>query len=68
MSENEEIQTEIQPSKIEIERKKMLESVKQWKAIINNLTDKLKGDVKDATDIQAEAISHRQSVVEEIKI
>ena len=46
----------------------MLESVKQWKAIINNLTDKLKGDVKDATDIQAEAISHRQSVVEEIKI
>ena len=65
--ENEEIQPEVQPSKIEIERKKMLESVKQWRAVVNSLTIKLQGDVKFATDIQAEAISHRQGVVEEIK-
>ena len=64
MSENEEIQL----SKIEIERKKMLESVKQWKGVVINLTNKLKGDVKEATDIQAEAISQRQNAVEEIKV
>jgi len=47
--------------------KRMSESTKQWKIIIDSLTTKLRGDIKFAIDIQAEAISHRQSVVEEVK-
>lgn len=46
--------------------KKMIESKKMWKATIKNLTEKLKGDVRFATDIQAEAISQRQNVVDEV--
>lgn len=48
--------------------KKMIESTKQWKAIVDGLTLRLRGDIKDVIDIQAEAISHRQSVIEEVKI
>jgi hypothetical protein len=47
--------------------KKMLDSTKQWKAIIDNLTERLRGDIKYIIDVQAEAISHRQTVVEEVK-
>ena len=43
-----------------------IESKKLWKATIKFLTDKLKEDIKNAADIQAEAISHRQSVVDEV--
>ena len=46
--------------------KKMIESKKVWKATIKNLTEKLKGDVRFATDIQAEAISQRQNVIDEV--
>ena len=48
--------------------KEIIDSRKQWKAIVTNLSLRLKGDFKDVIDIQAEAISHRQSVVEEVNI
>lgn len=49
--------------------KKMIESKQLWKATIKSLTDRLReGDVKFASDIQAEAISQRQSVVDEVNI
>lgn len=49
--------------------KRIIESEKQWIAVINNLTNRLKDDdLKDIIDIQAEAISHRQSVISEIRI
>lgn len=48
--------------------KEIIDSRKQWKAIVTNLSLRLKGDFKDVVDIQAEAISHRQSVVEEVNI
>lgn len=47
--------------------KKMTESTKQWKGLVNNLTEKLKDDIKYAVDVQAEAISQRQNVVDEVK-
>jgi hypothetical protein len=62
MSENEEKKSYKEVSL------KMLQSTKQWRAIVNNLTSRLQGDLKDVIDIQAEAISHRQTVIEEIKI
>ena len=52
-------------SRKEISRK-MIESKKVWKATIKSLTEKLKGDVRFATDIQAEAISQRQNVIDEV--
>lgn len=49
--------------------KKMVESKKQWTAIVRILTNRLRNDnLKDVYDIQAEAISHRQNVVEEVNI
>ena len=60
MSENEDSRKELS--------KKMLDSTKQWKVIVQTLVAKLSGDIKYCIDIQAEAISHRQSVVEEVKI
>ena len=61
MSENEE-----QDSRKEL-TKQMKESQKKWETIVNNLTYKLKNEsIKDVCDIQAEAISHRQSVVGEV--
>jgi len=47
--------------------KQIFDSTKNWKIIIDNLTTRLRGDIKFAIDIQTEAISHRQSVVEEVK-
>lgn len=62
MSENEELDSR---QKLQ---KKMLESSKQWIAIVNKLTGRLiHDDLKNIADIQAEAISQRQMVVEEIK-
>ena len=52
-------------SRKEISRK-MIESKKVWKATIKSLTEKLKGDVRFATDIQAEAISQRQNIIDEV--
>ena len=60
-------ETEEKDSRKEIS-KKMIDSTKQWKSIVNDLTKRLSGDIKFVIDIQAEAISHRQSVIEEIKI
>jgi len=48
--------------------KEMIESRKQWGSVVSNLSFRLKGDFKDVVDIQAEAISHRQNVVEEVNI
>ena len=62
MSENEDLDSR---QKLQ---KKMLESSKQWIAIVNKLTSRLiHDDLKNIADIQAEAISQRQMVVEEIK-
>lgn len=62
MSENEELDSR---QKLQ---KKMSESSKQWIAIVNKLTGRLiHDDLKNIADIQAEAISQRQMVVEEIK-
>jgi len=61
-------ETEEKDSRKEEISKKMIESTKQWKAIINALTSRLRGDIKDVIDIQAEAISYRQTVIEEVKI
>ena len=60
MSESEETDSRKEISK------KMIESKKVWKATIKNLTEKLKGDVRFATDIQAEAISQRQNAIDEV--
>lgn len=49
--------------------KKMLESSKYWIAIVSDLTRRIKeDDIKKIIDIQAEAISHRQIVIDEIRI
>jgi len=65
MSETEE-KIEEKDSRKEIS-KKMIESTKQWKSIVKDLSTRLRGDVKYVIDIQSEAISHRQDVVEEIR-
>lgn len=52
----------------ELYEKKIKDSKKQWKGIIDNLTQRLRNDIKDIIDVQAEAISHRQSVIDEINI
>lgn len=59
MSNNEDKRKEL--SKI------MIDSEQQWKAIIKTLTTKLKGDVKDVIELQADTISYRQIAVDEIK-
>ena len=61
MSENEENDSR------KILTKKMNESKKMWISTVKMLTNKLReGDVKYASDIQSEAISYRQSVVDEV--
>jgi len=66
MPENDEKDVD---SKKEEVSKKMFESRKQWTAIIRILTDRIRNDdVKNAYEIQAEAISYRQSVVDEVNI
>jgi hypothetical protein len=47
---------------------KMSESKKQWKYVIKDLSVRLPGDLKDVVEIQAEAISQRQNVVDEVNI
>lgn len=51
--------------------KKMNESVLYWRAIINKLTDRVKdmslNGIKEVPVIQAEAISYRQMVGEEVR-
>lgn len=48
--------------------KKMLDSSKYWIAIVADLTRRIKeDDIKKIIDIQAEAISHRQIVIDEIR-
>lgn len=62
--------TEEKPEKTsrEIITKNMIESTAKWTATVKVLTEKIKGaDVRYVVDIQAEAISQRQSVIEEIK-
>ena len=47
---------------------RMIKSTKPWKLIVDGLTKRIRYDhLKDVIDIQAEAISHRQSVIEEIR-
>jgi hypothetical protein len=46
----------------------ILESEKEWSVKIKILSSKLKGDVKDVVELQAETISYRQDIVEEIKL
>jgi len=47
--------------------KKIVESTIQWRAIIKKLSDRVRGDLKDIVDVQAEAISQRQIISEEVK-
>lgn len=48
--------------------KKMLESSKYWISIVSNLSKRLReDDIRKIIDIQAEAISHRQNVVDEVR-
>jgi len=49
--------------------KKMYESSKLWISIVKNLTSRISSDdLKSIVNVQAEAISHRQNVVDEIKV
>lgn len=64
MPENEEVKVKNSSEEL---LKRVLESTKQWTAIIKMLSYKLnKVDLKDVCDIQAEAISYRQDAIEEI--
>lgn len=67
MSENEKQENEKQANR-EFYEKKIKESKGQWQAIVDDLTSRLRDDIKGVIDVQAEAISHRQSVVDEINI
>jgi len=66
MSEIEE-KEELKNSRSELTRK-MLDSVKYWKVILDGLTRRIREDhLKDIVFIQAEAISHRQLIIEEVR-
>jgi coenzyme F420-reducing hydrogenase alpha subunit len=48
--------------------KKIAESTIYWNAVIKNLTDRTRGDIKDVViEVQPDAISQRQIVAEEVK-
>lgn len=47
--------------------KKMLESEKKWKIVIDDLSERVRGDLKGLIDAQTEAISQRQNVSDEVK-
>jgi len=49
-------------------KQKISDSEKKWSTIINLLTNKLKGELKDTSDVQAEVISHRQMVIDETNV
>jgi len=69
MSENEEEKDKSVGDSRIVLSKKMIESTKYWKSIIDGLTKRIReDDLKDIIDIQSEAISHRQTVVEEIRM
>ena len=62
MSENEEIGARHKMSE------KMNKSVQYWGLIINKLNERIKLDhLKDITNVQAEAISYRQEIIEEVR-
>ena len=64
MSENEEKE---KGSRLVLS-KKMSESTKHWKIKVDDLTRRIREDkLMDVVDIQAEAISHRQDIVEEVR-
>lgn len=66
MPNNEE---EIEKDSRKVYSKRMIESSKQWKVIVHNLSNRIiNDDLKNIVNVQAEAISQRQNVVEEIKI
>jgi hypothetical protein len=71
MSENnkeQEVNKEQQDSRTVIS-KKMLESSKLWISIVKDLTRRIStDDLKSIVNVQAEAISHRQIAVDEIKV
>lgn len=48
--------------------KKMSDSTVKWTSIVDKLAIRLKGDVTNVVDIQAEAISYRQHVTDEINV
>lgn len=49
--------------------KDMNESTKKWKLIVVTLTKRItESNLKDIVEVQAEAISHRQTILEEIKL
>jgi len=69
MSENEEEKDENVTDPRDVLSKKMIDRTKYCKTIIDGLTRRIRvDDLKDIIDIQAEAISHRQTVIEEIRM
>lgn len=47
---------------------KMIESCNIWKSIVSDLTRRIREDeLKNIVNVQAEAISHRQNVIDEIR-
>lgn len=72
MSENnkdQEINTSEQQDSRTVLSKKMYESSKLWISIVKDLTRRISSDdLKSIVNVQAEAISHRQNVVDEIKV
>ena len=67
MSENIEKNVDFKNSRIELTNK-MNDSVRYWKTIVDSLTLRVRENhVKDIVDVQTEAISHRQTVAEDIR-
>ena len=46
----------------------MVESKKQWNVVIKLLTAKLNGDIRGIAELQAEVISYRQNVTDEVNL
>ena len=65
--QNQEIQENPEKNSRLTITKNMSDSTAKWNAIVKIISDKLKGDIKDAVDIQADAMSYRQCVIDEIK-
>lgn len=67
MAENDDKSIELKNSRTEL-TKKMNDSVRYWKATIDGLTIRVREQhVKDIVDVQTEAISHRQTVAEDVR-
>lgn len=68
MSESEEIKVTTTVSRAVL-IKDMSEATKRWKSIIGNLTRRItESSLKDIVEVQAETISYRQTILEEIKL